>query len=208
MGVQFRAASQPRRNTSVAVPGDSDVTQLLVLAGGGDRRAADALLPLVYEQLRAIARQRMAGERPGNTLQATALVHEAYLRLVGEREVAWAGRAHFFATAAEAIRRILIDHARARAQVKRGGGRQRVPLNVVDLAVDADPHGILSVDEAISRLEIQDAELGRIVRLRFFAGLSERETAEVLGVSDRSVRRAWALARAWLRRELQDVERE
>lgn len=192
----------------MASPGDSEVTRLLVRAGGGDRLAADALLPLVYEQLRAIARQRMAQERPGSTLQATALVHEAYLRLVGPREVAWMGRAHFYATAAEAIRRILIDHARQRAQVKRGGGRHRVPLNVVDLAVDADAHEILSVDEAISRLELQDPELGRVVRLRFFAGLSERETAEVLGVSDRSVRRAWALARAWLRKELDDAERD
>lgn len=192
----------------MAVPADNEVTQLLVLAGGGDRRAADALLPLVYEQLRAIAQQRMAAERPGNTLQATALVHEAYLRLVGDCQIAWAGRAHFFATAAEAIRRILIEHARERARLKRGGGRRRVPLNVVDLAVEADPQEILSVDEAIRRLEVQDAQLGRIVRLRFFAGLSERETAEVLGVSDRSVRRTWVLARAWLRSELKDAERE
>lgn len=187
---------------------ENEVTRLLVLASGGDGQAAEALLPLVYEQLRAIARQRMATERPGNTLQATALVHEAYLRLVGHCDITWAGRGHFFATAAEAIRRILIDHARTRAQHKRGGGRRRVPLNVVDLAVEADPHEILSVDEAISRLERQDPELARVIRLRFFAGLSERETADVLGVSDRSVRRAWVLARAWLLNELKDGDQE
>jgi RNA polymerase sigma factor (TIGR02999 family) len=187
-----------------------DVTRLIQAAGTSDRAAADRLLALVYDQLRKIAQQRMGEERADHTLQATALVHEAYLRLVGDTEVHWQGRAHFFAAAAEAMRRILVEHARARGRVKRGGApesqRRRVPLNVVDLAVEDDPQEILSVDEAICRLERQDAELAHIVRLRFYAGLSEKETAELLGVADRTVRRAWAMARAWLRRELGDTD--
>lgn len=181
---------------------DAKVTHILQAASGGDRQAASELLPLVYAQLRAIAQQRMAGERKDHTLQATALVHEAYLKLVGEgQQVNWSGRAVFFKAAAEAMRRILIDHARTRGRDKRGGGaekRDRVPLSVVDLAIDGNSEEILALDEAICRLESEDAEVAAVVRLRFFAGLSVDDTAAALNTSPRSVDRTWAYARAWL----------
>jgi RNA polymerase sigma factor (TIGR02999 family) len=186
----------------------TNVTQILKQAAQGDGRAADALLPLVYEQLRAIARQRMRDERPDHTLQATALVHEAYARLVGNEELTWDGRGHFFAAATEAMRRILIEHARSRERVKRGGAKRvHLPISVVDLATTENPEEILSVDEAICRLSKQDPRMGEVVRLRFFAGLTEKETAEILGVTDRTVRRDWTLARAWLQRELTREEK-
>ena len=188
---------------------DADVTQLLSRVQEREHGAADELLTLVYAQLRKIAQQRMRDERSDHTLQATALVHEAYLRLVGDQQVAWDGRAHFFAAAAEAMRRILIEHARARGRQKRGGDpagrlRRRIPLNVVDLATEADPDEILSVDEVVCRLEQQDPDLGRIVRLRYYAGLNDSETAAALDVSERTVRREWALAKAWLVTRLSD----
>ncbi|MCH7700560.1 MAG: hypothetical protein IID37_02620 [Planctomycetes bacterium] len=182
--------------------GSNNVTRLLHDAEAGDEQAADALLPLVYRQLRAIAQQQMSQERQEHTLQATALVHEAYRRMVGSERIGWRGRAHFFVAASEALRRILIEHARKRDRLKRGGKRRRVPLSAVDLAADADLDEILSVDEAIRRLEEQDERLGRIVRLRFYAGLSVGQTAEALGVTDRTIRRDWVLARAWLNRAL------
>ncbi len=185
----------------------TEVTRLLIQAADGDRRAADALLPLVYEQLRKIAQQRMALERPDNTLQATALVHEAYLRLVGDAEVHWQGRAHFFAAAAEAMRKILIDHARKRGRGKRGGQRQRIPLSVVDLAAEEQFDEILAVDDALRRLQEEDPPAAEVVRLRFFAGLSVAEVAAVLETSPRTVAREWAYARAWLYRELRRSER-
>lgn len=180
----------------------NDVTRLLEAAGGGDPRAAQRLLPLVYDQLRKAAQKEMAGERPDHTLQATALVHEAYLRLVGSHRGAWDNRAHFYVAAAEAMRRILIEHARKRGRIKRGGDRARVPLSAAYLAEEAHHEEIMSVDDAIRRLEERDSRMASIVRLRFFAGLSTGETAETLGVSDRTVRREWAVARAWLHREL------
>lgn len=183
-------------------PKPDQVTRLLERASGGDTRAANELLPLVYEQLRARARKEMAGERPGHTLQPTALVHEAYMRLVGNREVAWDNRAHFYVAAAEAMRRILIEHARKKGRIKRGGGLRRVPLNVVDLAERGDVEEIVSLDDVIRRLEERDKRMADVVRLRFYAGLSETETAAALGVTGRTVRREWALARAWLLREL------
>jgi RNA polymerase sigma factor (TIGR02999 family) len=160
------------------------------------------LLPLVYDQLREIAGRRMGGERRGHTLDATGLVHETYLRMLAGQRLGWESKAHFFAAAAEAMRRILVDHARARDRVKRGGGRPRLPLDVVDLATREDPEEILSVEEAIRRLEMRDERLARVVKLRFYAGLSEEETAQALGVTDRTVRRDWTLARAFLQREL------
>jgi RNA polymerase sigma factor (TIGR02999 family) len=176
--------------------------------GGGPPGGRAELLPLVYEQLRGLARRQMAGERAGHTLQPTALVHEAYLRLLRDRSVAWAGRAQFFCAAAEAMRRILVEHARARGRLKRGGGaaegggRRRVPLSVLELATGEDPAEILALDEAVRRLEGENPELGAVVRLRFYAGLSVEEAAEVLGVSARSVKRDWSYARAWLFRVL------
>jgi RNA polymerase sigma factor (TIGR02999 family) len=168
----------------------------------GSGGSSGELLAAVYEQLRAIAQQRLNQEAPGHSLQATALVHEAYLRIAGERRVAFQNRAHFFATAAEAMRRILIDHARAKGAAKRGGGVRRDAISVVDLAVDEDPSHILALDEAMIRLERAEPEVAAVVRLRFFAGLSGEETAEMLGVSPRQVDRLWAYARAWLSREL------
>jgi len=176
----------------------NEVTRLLERASRGDPRAIDDLLPLVYEQLRARARKEMAGERADHTLQPTALVHEAYLRLVGTQQISWDNRAHFYVAAAEAMRRILIEHARKKGRAKRGGGQRRIPLNVVDLAERGSVEEVVSLDDAIRRLEERDPRLADIVRLRFYTGLSEAETASALGVSARTVRREWSTARAWL----------
>lgn len=181
-------------------PDPNDVTRLL--RAGADGEADGELLPLVYDHLKQIARARMKSERAGHTLQATALVHEAWVRVAGGAEVAWTDRAHFYGAAAEAMRRILIEHARARGRVKRGGGLRRQPLDVVDLAIEADSTEILALDEAIERLEEQDARAAKIVRLRFYAGLSVDETAQALDLSRRTVLREWAFARAWLFRSL------
>jgi len=178
------------------------IPRLTESAGGEVPRASEELFPLVYEQLKQIARQRMAMERKDHTLGATALVHEAYLRIVGDGDVEWPSRLHFFRAAAEAMRRILIEHARARRGLKRGGGRQRVPLNALDLADERQQDQILSLDDAISRLEQISASAAEVVRLRFYAGLSVAETAQAMGVSQRTVERDWSCARAWLYREL------
>lgn len=156
------------------------------------------LLPLVYEQLRGLARRQMKAERSDHTLQATALVNEAFCRLVGERKIPWDGPAHFYAAAAEAMRRILIDYARTRGRQKRGGNRQRVPLTEINLSDSEACADILALDEALSRLEGENAEAARVVQLRFFAGLSIDETAEAMGLSPRTVDRRWKFARAWL----------
>ena len=174
----------------------------------GDARARQ-LLPLVYDGLRAIARQRMAAERVGHTLQATALVHEAYVRLVGNQELDWDSRGHFFIAAAEAMRRILIEHARARGRVKRGGEGdvwRRVPLSVVDLAESDNSAEILILDDVFRRLQDMSPEMADVVRLRFFAGLSVQETANALGISAPTVKRRWTWARAWLYRALKEKE--
>jgi RNA polymerase sigma factor (TIGR02999 family) len=165
------------------------------------RSPAEDLLPVVYQSLKELARQRMAMERPGHTFQATALVHEAYLRLAG-RNAGWVGTSHFYHAAAEAMRRILVEHARARGRVKRGGGSQRVLINLLDLAEKGDQQEILALDEAIRRLEEHTPEIAAVVRLRFFAGLTVEQTAEALSMGRRSVDRAWAYARVWLYREL------
>jgi len=188
-------------------PGRYDLTLLLQEAAAGSGDAAERLLPLIYEQLRAIAQQRMSGERSGHTLQATALVHEVYLKLMGNGDAAWASRAHFFHAAAQAMRRILIEHARQRGRLKRGGEFKRQSLERVDLAVEEDPGAILALDAAICRLEERDERAARIVKLRFFAGLSIEETAEAVGLSERTVKREWTYARAWLYRTLSDGEK-
>ncbi len=179
-----------------------DVTRILGDIERGDPNAARELLPLVYEQLRQLAQHRMAQERPGHSLQATALVHEAYLRLVGDSGLQWANRAHFFSAAAEAMRRILVDSARKRGRIKRGGDRKKLAMSVADLAATDDPAQILSLDEALQRLEAQDARMSQIVKLRFFSGLSVEETAMAMELSPRTVKREWALARAWLYKAL------
>jgi RNA polymerase sigma factor (TIGR02999 family) len=168
--------------------------------------SAEALLPYVYDQLRRLARQYMSQERPDHTLQATALVHEAYVRVMGGGRIEWHSKAQFFHAAAEAMRRILIDRGRHRRALKMGGTsvgpRKRIPLSSVDLAVDMDAEEILALDEAILRLEKVAADVAAVVRLRFYAGLGVEETAQVLGVSPRTVNREWTYARAWLFREL------
>ncbi len=180
----------------------SDVTRILNAIEGGDARAADELLPLVYEQLRRIARQHMAQERADHTLQATALIHEVYLKLVGNQEIRWANRAHFYAAAAEAMRRILVDHARNRGRFKRGGDRRRVPLKSVNLAVQQNSSEILALDQALERLQKEDERMHKVVMLRFFAGLSIEDTANAMDVSSRTVKREWSFARAWFFRVL------
>jgi RNA polymerase sigma factor (TIGR02999 family) len=181
-----------------------DVTRILADIEQGDPRAAEKLLPLVYDELRKLAAQKMAQENPGQTLQATALVHEAYLRLVGgEKAKLWDGRGHFYAAAAEAMRRILVDSARRRQSVKRGGGRQRESLDEALLAAPDAPVDLLALDEALSRLETDDPRAAGLVKLRYFAGLTIREAADALGVSPRTADDIWAYARAWLFRALQ-----
>jgi RNA polymerase sigma factor (TIGR02999 family) len=167
-------------------------------AEGGEGPALEAseVLPLVYDELRSLARRRMAQERVGHTMGATALVHEAYMRLAGPMR--FANRGHFFAAEAEAMRRILIDHARTRGRTKRGGGAKRMPLSVLDLAACPEAGEILAFDEAISRLEKESPAAASVVRLRFYAGLSIDETAEALDISPRTVDREWTYARAWL----------
>ena len=169
----------------------------------GSSESAAELMPLVYDELRMIAAQRMREERAGHTLQATALVHEACARLLGPGQISFENRAHFFRTAAEAMRRILIDHARRRGAEKRGGtSRERLPLSVVDLAQEHDPGMVMALDEALTRLEAEDPRAYEIVQLRFFTGLSVEQAGEALGVSARTVQREWAYARAWLARAL------
>jgi len=181
-----------------------EVTRLLEEAGHDQSHAAEALLPLVYEELRKLAAHRMTGERSDHTLQATALVHEAYVRLVGDRKYPWANRAQFFAAAAEAMRRILIEHARAKKGPRRGGKLEKMPLDVIDLASTDNSEQIVALDEAISRLEKQDPDAAKVVQLRFFAGLGVEETAQTLGIAPRTVKREWAYARAFLFRVLEE----
>jgi RNA polymerase sigma factor (TIGR02999 family) len=192
------------------LPGDSvdGLTRLLGEAAGGDACAAGELLPLVYDSLKEIARQRMASERADHTLQPTALVHECYLRLFGDNSLRFAGRAQFFHAAAEAMRRILVDHARSRACAKRGGARRRVPVNLLDLAAEPAGEDVLAFDGALTVLEKESPSTAEVVRLRFFAGLSVAETAEALGVSTRSINREWAFARAWLYAALEEGDED
>lgn len=185
-------------------PASTETTRLLNLMSQGDVAAAGAVQALVYDQLRRIAQVRMNQERRDHTLQATALVNEAYLKLVGQGPIEWSTRAQFFAAAAESMRRILIDHARTRNRAKRADQGRRLPLDVVDLACDENLPEILALDEAICRLAVDEPEVARVVQLRFFAGLSVDETAEVMGIGSRSVDRYWTFARAWLFRALRD----
>lgn len=184
--------------------GATGITRMLHAASQGDSAAAAAVFAQVYEELRAIADRQMRGERRNHTLGATALVHEVYVRLLGRDALPLPDRAGFFHAAAEAMRRILIEHARGRGRIKRGGGRRRVSLDVVDLTSEEQAGEILAVDEAIRRLEQEDGDAAEVVRLRFFGGLSVDEVASVLDRSPRTVAREWAYARAWLYRALAD----
>jgi RNA polymerase sigma factor (TIGR02999 family) len=174
----------------------SDVTQILNAIDGGDPGAADQLLPLVYGELRRLAAAQMAREKPGQTLDATALVHEAYLRLVGDHS--FADRRHFFRVAAEAMRRILVDRARQKGRAKHGGGRQRVPLSQAEPAAAAPADDLLALDEALDGFATRDPVKAELVKLRYFAGLSEEEAAAALGISRATASRYWTYARAWL----------
>jgi RNA polymerase sigma factor (TIGR02999 family) len=182
----------------------SDVTRILVAAGQGDSTAAEQLLPLLYDELRRMAAARLAREQPGQTLQATALVHEAWLRLVGDSERAkpWENRAHFFAAAAEAMRRILIDGARSRARLKRAGDRERRDLSESFLATDVRTDEMLAISEALDRLEEHDPQAACLVKLRYFVGMQHQDAAEALNITRREADGLWMLAKAWLLREL------
>jgi len=175
-------------------------------ARDGDSRAADQLLPLVYDRLRALAQEMMQQERPGHTLQATALVHEAYLKLVDQARAQWRDRAHFFAVAAQAIRRILVDHARGRGRAKRGGGRAGLTINEELAATYDEVVDVAALDEALAKLAESHPQHARITEMRFFAGLTIEESAAVLGMSTRTVDRHWRYARAWLYRALSGVD--
>ncbi len=181
----------------------SEVTRILSAIEQGDPCAVERLLPLVYDELRKLAAVRMAQEAPGRTLQATALVHEAYVRLVeADPERHWDSRGHFFAAAAEAMRRILVDSARRRLSLKHGGDRAREPLDESQIVAPEAPGDLLALDEVLSRLAVKDPRSAELVKLRYFAGLTMREAAAALGVSSRTADDIWAYARAWLYREL------
>lgn len=185
----------------------ADVTLLLGAAAAGDRKAAADLLPLVYDELRRLAAARLADEPSGNTLQPTALVHEAYLRLVGAPDGDhWSHRGHFYAAAAEAIRRILVEHARRKKRVKHGGERQRLSLDVAESMVQAPSEDLTALDEALTRLTAHDPLKAEVVKLRFFAGLNMPEIAQALGLSLATVERYWTYARLWLYAELTDED--
>lgn len=184
------------------MPEPSDITQALAAMTAGDKAAMDRLLPAIYDYLRGLARRELRGERPGHTLTPTALVHEAYLKLVQLDRVSWEGRAHFFGACAREMRRILISHARAKKAGKRGAGSEHLPLDDVIAAAESRPADLLALDEALERLQALDQRQARIVECRFFAGMGVDETAEALGASPATVKRDWTAARAWLNREL------
>jgi RNA polymerase sigma factor (TIGR02999 family) len=189
----------------------SDLTQILNAIEAGDPQAADQLLPLVYDELRQLAARKLANEKPGHTLQPTALVHEAYLRLVNEPEAqaseSWKGRGHFFAAAAEAMRRILVESARRKAAAKHGGQVKRVPYSE-DLPISDDrPAELLALHDALTELERHDEPAAQLVKLRYFAGLTHQEAANMLGITRRAADRLWALARAWLHQQMRSQSR-
>ncbi|MGH7469607.1 MAG: sigma-70 family RNA polymerase sigma factor [Longimicrobiales bacterium] len=179
-----------------------DISSLLTAWNEGDREALDRLFPVVYRELRRIAHRQLRGERPGHTLSTTALVHEAYFKLVQLDRIQWQNRAQFFAIAARAMRRILVDYALARRRKKRGGGQPMLPLDDVIIMVNSQADELVAVDQALQRLEAIDVRHARVVECRVFAGMSVEETAEALNISAATVKRDWALARAWLNREL------
>jgi len=186
----------------VTIPDVNDVTRILNAIEQGDAKAAGELLPVVYEELRRIAAHKMAGEAPGHTLQATALVHEAWLRLVGSNEQSWQNRAHFFGAAAEAMRRILVDHARRKQSLKRGAGIELQELDESALVLTAPPDELLAVHEALDQLAAEDATAAELVKLRYFVGMTMEEAASALGLAKRTAENLWTYARVWLHREI------
>ena len=184
----------------------TDVTRMLNAIRQGDAQATDELLPRVYTELRLVAAQKLSRERPGHTLQATALVHEAYIRLAEGGQNSWDNRRHFFAAAAEAMRRILVENARSKRRAKRGGGHNRLELDDAALAIEAPSDDILSLDEALAKLEREDAAVAELVQLRCFGGFSLGEVAQMLNIPRRTADRYWAYARAWLYQEMNETE--
>ena len=176
----------------------SDVTRILTAIEQGDVKAADQLLPLVYEELRRLAAQKMSRESPGQTLQATALVHEAYIRLVGSETQNWKGRTHFFTAAAEAMRRILIDNARHKKSLKHAGGHQIANLDNAEFAIEEPSEDIIALDEALAKLTVEDPVKANLVKLRYFAGLTIKQAADILGISRATADRYWSYSRVWL----------
>ena len=182
---------------------DDDVTRLLGEASRGQRDALDRLYPLVYDELKRLAQSRLEHERPDHTLQATALVHEAYIKMIDQTRVEWQNRSHFFAIAAQAIRRILVDYARHRGRQKRGGGAKKLSIDdIMNLPDQAPSTDLVALDEAIARLAQDDPDKAKVVEMRFFGGLTTDETAAVMGVSSRTIERHWEYSRAWLYRAL------
>jgi RNA polymerase sigma-70 factor, ECF subfamily len=200
------ASSSAPQPSSSRTPEQADITGLLLAFSRGEPRALDELMPIVYGELRRIARHHIRREVTGHTLDTTGLVHEAYLRLVDGQRVEWRDRNHFFSTASRAMRRVLVDHARARQTAKRGAGETLLPLLDDVYLTDTQADHLLALDEALERLQAVNERRCRLVECRFFAGLSLQETADVLGISLASVKREWALARAWLNRELEARE--
>jgi RNA polymerase sigma factor (TIGR02999 family) len=184
----------------------SDVTRILEAAQQGDPAAADQLLPLVYDELRRLAAHKMASEAAGHTLQPTALVHEAWLRLIGSENQKWDDRGHFFAAAAEAMRRILIDRARRKRAVRHGGDQQRVNIHETNIACETDDDQLLAVNEALDKLAVEHKTEAELVKLRYFVGMTNDEAAEVLGISPRTAKYYWTHARAWLFREIEFLQ--
>jgi RNA polymerase sigma factor (TIGR02999 family) len=184
----------------------NDLTRLLVRVEHGDPRAAEELLPLVYAELRKLAAQKMAREAPGHTLQPTALVHEAWLRISGNEPSKWNGRDHFFAAAAEAMRRILIENARRKRALRHGGNRQRVEIEKLQIPAELKEDQLIALDEALELLSQQDKVKAQVVKLRFFVGLTNEEIADILGLSAPTAKRYWAYARAWLYREMRNQQ--
>lgn len=200
----LRSSAPPQRTRGSAVQGNSStqVTQLLGRWRSGDREALDALVPLVYDELKRIAQRYLRNERHGHTLQSTALVHEAYVRLTNQELPQWQNRAHFFAVASQLMRQILVDHARAHRADKRGGGACKLTMEEAEQSPQKIDVDVIALDDALKTLTELDSQQGKVVELKFFGGLSIEETAEVLGVSASTVKRDWITARAWLHREL------
>ncbi len=202
VGSGFIVSGCRRFRCAATLPGVSDVTRILERAQAGDPQAAEELLPLVYAELRRLAAHRMANEAPGQTLQPTALVHEAWLRLNGSTRQEWRGREHFFSAAAEAMRRILVDNARRKLRVRHGGGLERVNADEFDLPIAQDDEKCLRVNEALDELAEVDPRKAEVVKLRVFAGLQVQEIAALMNASEKTVQRDWTFAKAWLSREL------
>ena len=182
----------------------SDITRILHSVDSGDSKASAELLPLVYEELRKLAIAKMAHESPNQTLQPTALVHEAWLRLIGNEDVKWQGRAHFFGAAAEAMRRILIDKARRKQAIRHGGGQERLDVDEIEIAAPAKEQELIAMDEALEHFAVVDKQKAELVKLRYFIGLTIEESARILDISPPTAKRWWAYSRAWLYNEIQD----